>query len=190
MRIGRVLAVCSGLIAALPALAVAQEQRKVGITMGYPASLGVLWHVNKKVAIRPEISFATSSNETTSSVQTIPTVTIETDSWVIGTGASALFYLREYDHLRTYVAPRITYSHTSTDGSSSGLTTIVSTQTTNTWSGAGLFGAQYMLGDRFSLFGEVGFGFSHSDSKISLSTSSSSGTSWGTRAGVGVVFYF
>jgi hypothetical protein len=190
------------LTAASPALVCAQDTHTVGVTMGYPASFGVLWHASKKVAIRPEISFAGSSTESTTSLPSsqtsLPSISSEGDGWSIGTGVSALFYLRTYEHLRTYVSPRFTYAYTSVSTSSNVPNAtgalISGKQTGKGASGTGSFGAQYMLGDRFSVFGEVGFGFSHSTSSSSSSSTTSTATkgssnAWGTRAGVGVVFY-
>jgi hypothetical protein len=199
MRIRRLFVLCSVLTAASPALVCAQDTHTVGVTMGYPASFGVLWHASKKVAIRPEISFAGSSSESTTSIagQTLPSINSEGDGWAIGTGVSALFYLRTYEHLRTYFSPRFTYAYTSNSTSSNLPSatggTISGKQTGKGAAGIGSFGAQYMLGDRFSVFGEVGFGFSHTTSSSSATTattgSTGSSNSWGTRAGVGVVFY-
>jgi len=190
MRIRRVLVLCSVLIAATPALAGAQEKHKAGITMGYPAAIGILWHVTDKVALRPELSFGGSSTDTSGSA-----LDISGDGWTIGTGVSALFYLRTDDRLRTYISPRFVYGHSSSTSSTSGLaavtgiTTTELTQSTNSIGGIGSFGAQYAVGDRFTLFGEFGFGFSHIDTTASLTPTTSSGNSWGTRAGVGIVFY-
>ena len=38
--------------------AAAQDGGKAGITMGYPASIGILWHAGDRVAIRPEFSIS------------------------------------------------------------------------------------------------------------------------------------
>ena len=38
-----------------PALA---QEEKVGLTMGYPTAVGVLWQVSDLVAIRPEFTWA------------------------------------------------------------------------------------------------------------------------------------
>jgi hypothetical protein len=194
MRIRRSLGLCSLLVALVSALAAAQDTRKVGITMGYPASFGVLWHASDKVAIRPELGFSGSSNQTTASPvsPTSGTIEIEGDGSSIGTGVSVLFYIGKYDRLRTYVTPRFTYSHsssTTTSSGTSGLPPISGTQTTNSTGGSGSFGAQYAIGDRFSVYGELGFSFGHSSSTSSLSSSKGSGNSWGLRSGVGVVFY-
>ena len=189
MRIRRSFILCTALVTCVPAIAGAQDTRKVGITMAYPAAVGVLWHVSPKVAIRPELSFAGTSTDTTSS-----SIASDSSGWAIGTGVSALFYLKTYEHLRTYVTPRFTYSHTSTTSTLSsllpGVTTSKSEQTNDSTGIAGLFGAQYMLGDRFSLFGEVGFGYAHGSTTSSTATSTKiTSNGWGTRAGIGVVFY-
>ena len=39
-------------LAAAPAAA--QEKGNVGITMGFPASVGLLWHATEKIAVRPD----------------------------------------------------------------------------------------------------------------------------------------
>ena len=37
--------------------AVGQEKGQVGLTVGYPASVGVVWHAVDRVAVRPEFTF-------------------------------------------------------------------------------------------------------------------------------------
>src|SRR5215207_9906489 len=104
MRIARIflLTAVTGL-AALSAVG-AQEPAKLGITMGYPASVGVLWRMNENVAIRPELSLSGGTSDTDS-----PNFDSETSGWNIGTGASVLIYLNKFDNLRTYFSPRFTY---------------------------------------------------------------------------------
>jgi hypothetical protein len=53
--------------------------------------------------------------------------------------------------------------------------------------GSGAFGAQYGLGKRFALFGELGFSYDHQDTDTPTTKGHSS--NWGLRSGVGVVFY-
>ena len=190
MRIARILSLAAFTGLAAASTAVAQDQGKVGITMGYPASIGVLWRVSDKVAIRPELSIAGSSSESTgTSFET------ESDSWNFATGASVLFYLHKYDQLRTYFSPRISYSRISSTSESSGFTTSTSTTTGDSVGGAGLFGAEYSLGRKFAVFGEVGFGFNHTTTQgissvlPSTTLGKQSGNSWGSRAGVGVIFF-
>ena len=68
--------------------AFAQEKGKVGLTMGYPSAVGFIFHVTDKIAIRPEVNFASSSTEIESDL-----ISASSDSFTIGTGVSALFYL-------------------------------------------------------------------------------------------------
>ena len=58
------------------------------------------------------------------------------------------------------------------------------------FSGAGSFGAQYAMGSKFSVFGEVGLGYSRSISPTSSIYSKTTSTTWSTRTGVGVIVYF
>jgi hypothetical protein len=164
-----------------------------------------MWHAADRVALRPEISFSSSASDPTS----VPVLgTSVSSSSTVGVGISALFYCWKWDALRAYVAPRFTYSRLA--GSSertnqsitfptlTPVTTTTTTETTiTTASGTGLFGAQYLLHKRFSAFGEVGFGYSRSQSSSTTSppptfdisiTPSTHG--WGTRTGAGVIFYF
>src|SRR5688572_16508160 len=145
MRVRGLVWKCLALIALGTMPAAAQDAGKVGITMGYPASIGLLWKVSDKVAIRPELAFAGSSNESSSEF-------FETDSdgWAISTGVSALFYLKKYESLQTYFTPRFTYSHTSTESSTSApLTTPELSSSNKAYGFAGLFGGEYALGDKF-----------------------------------------
>lgn len=185
MRVLRSLAAAAALVILNAPGAAAQHSGQAGVTMGYPASFGIIWHLNDKVAIRPELTLSGSSADTSSS-----SLSIDSSGWNIGTGVSALFYMRSYDRLRTYFSPRFIYSHASSDSSTSSFTTSSSTITSTAVGGSGSFGAQYGLGDKFSVFGEVGFGISHAKTSSDFSPTRVSGYTWGTRSGVGVIFYF
>ena len=116
MRIGRLLACSLALVIAGATGAAAQDSGKVGITMGYPAAVGIIWHLGDTVALRPELTFSGSSSETDRAGNVID---IESDGWAFGTGISALFYLHQYDRVRTYFSPRFTYTKIKTTSSSS-----------------------------------------------------------------------
>ena len=190
MRIARILSLAAFTGLGAVSMAGAQDQGKVGITMGYPASIGVLWRVSDKVAIRPELSLSGGSAETSGS-----SFESESDNWNISTGASVLFYLHKYDQLRTYFSPRFTYSRLSTTNEASGVTNSTTTTTGNSFGGAGLFGAEYSLGNKFAVFGEVGFGLNHTTTEGSssflpnTSLAKQTGNTWGSRAGIGVIFF-
>jgi len=182
MRVGILLLACSIVVGATTP-ATAQDTTKLGITMGYPASIGLLWHVSDRVALRPEFSFTLTDGSSESIVNA------DTNFWSLGTGVSVLFYSSLTDNLRTYVAPHFSYSRTSGDADTT-------ESSTDVYSIAGMFGGQYNLSRRFAAYGEVGFGYSHQTgtvtSKIAQfsTTISSHGDTVGTRTGVGVVLYF
>jgi hypothetical protein len=187
----------------------AQDVGQVGVTMGFPASIGVIWHATDRIAVRPEIGFSRNSTEGTLSNTTGDTVNV---------GASLLYYLRRWDSVRTYVSPRYSYSHVSNSGSSGSTSLSLSGSTstslfssdsssgTHTLSAS--YGVQYMPSPHFAVYGEAGLSFSHANStsqtSLSASITSVSGivtsatsppslstvTQWSTRGGVGVTLYF
>jgi opacity protein-like surface antigen len=161
----------------------AQDDRRVGLTMGYPAAVGVVWHVTDRVAIRPEIDFSrtTATTETTSTL--LPDDQDEVTSRLLRPGVSALFYVARREDLRTYVSTR--YGYTSTESSPS-------TSKSSTHIVSASIGAQHRLGDRFAVFGELGIEYARgtfrsSGTILSLSTRR---TTIATRSGAGVVLYF
>jgi putative salt-induced outer membrane protein YdiY len=163
-----------------PAAASAQEERNFGITMGFPASVGVFWKVSDAIAVRPEFRFSlTSEND-------------DEDASLYGTGVTGLFYLGSADALRLYAAPRFTYERQNTENRGN----FTFESAANVYALSGLFGAQYLLGDRFLVYGEVGvrFGYASSQNTVTgptFSTSSDSfGHTWGSTGGVGIVLLF
>ena len=185
MQIRRFLFLAAGVLALTGRAAGAQEAGKTGVAMGYPASIGIIWHAGDKVAIRPELSISGSSSKTSGS-----SFANDSDGLGFGTGVSLLVYLHTHDHLKTYFSPRFTYSRNTNTNNSSGVTTASSKTTSTGTGGSGSFGAQYALGDKFSVFGELGFGVTYSKATNNTTSTKTTGTSWGTRSGVGVIFYF
>jgi hypothetical protein len=185
MGIRRILGLCLVALVAAPAMAAAQDTKKVGMTIAYPASVGLLWHASEKIAIRPDFSFSGSSSDTDAAG-----FSLGSDGWNTNVGISALFYLRTYDRLRTYIAPRFSYGHSSATSEASDLINEVRTTTTNVVGASGSFGAQYGLGDRFSVFGEIGFAFTHATTESSRISTEGTSNNWGLRSGIGVVVYF
>src|SRR4051812_19561952 len=131
----RYVLIVVGVLSAIPARA--QDTPRFGLTMGYPAAVGVLWNVSKRVAIRPQIDWTRSSTESTTTttittlVPTFPTIpptlttststittTNSTQRWNVGVGAAALIYLRRDGALRTYVAPGFSYARSTASVSS------------------------------------------------------------------------
>jgi len=187
------LAIAVGLL--IPAAATAQEAGQAGITMGYPGSVGLLYHVSERVALRPEFTVSRINSSSTSTV-----VSTGSRSWAFGVGASALFYFAKRDNVRPYVSPRFTYQRTSTTfegGNLPGSPAVVTNNHADGYSASGLVGAQYSPNDRFGVFGEVGFGYARTNGTSGTASNGTSGTaststsdSWSTRTGAGVVLYF
>jgi len=152
----------------------AQEKGQTGLTMGYPASVGLVWQPSGSFALRPEFAFATTSNDDSF-------LTSQRHTTSLGVGLSGLFYVGRWESLSTYVSPRFVYSRFSSGpdvGSES-----------NTYSLTGSFGTQYAMNRRFGVFGEVGFGYSHGNQEFS-GRSTLTTDSWSTRTGIGVLVYF
>jgi hypothetical protein len=184
-----------------------QDTPKVGVTMGYPSSIGVIWQVTDGVALRPELTFTHNSGESTTTggisislpggIATPSTTVTTNDSWQVMVGVSALFYLSKHDALRTYVSPRWAYARAS-GSSSSGIVELGTFgSTSSTHIVAGSFGAQYALAPRFSVFGEVGLSFSRgTTSPIAPNTvtfitnSGAVSRTFGARSGAGVILFF
>jgi opacity protein-like surface antigen len=162
----------------------AQDTKSFGVTMGYPASIGVLWHLNEAVAVRPEFSFDLFSSETDNSSPIVGANS--SDGHAVSVGLSALFYLARWDMTRAYLVPRYAYSHTSS--SIEGPFTFGSDSTGNVHDVSVSFGAQHNLGDRFAIYGELGLAYERA--KTEITTSELRRTAFGTRSGVGVVIYF
>lgn len=197
-----------------PLSAHAQDAPRVGVTMGYPSAVGVLWHVWDRVALRPEATAAKGSSESSSSDSIVGTPGNSTpaDNWQVGVGISALFYLTRADSFRTYVTPRFAYSTTSSSTNVGG-SPVASTSDGWTYTTSGSFGAQYSVGRHFGIFGEIGGSYGSSTVRTSTVETITTGIGVGvggivtrttgitlrsdthshslsTRSGVGVIVYF
>jgi len=170
------------LLSGAPALA--QEAGQVGLTMGYPSSVGLVWQASRVVAIRPEISLSRASVASSGSGFTL---TSSGTSWSVGTAVSALFFVGRWDNLGVYVSPRFSYGKAKSTVDQSDTTTSGSSV-----SATGSFGGQYAVSHRFGVFGEVGGGYTSQTSNYDSSGSHSQADqhSWSTRTAVGVIFYF
>jgi len=171
-------------LTALAPPAAAQERGQTGLTMGYPASLGVIWHATDKIVIRPDISMSRTSSESETSFFGESS---SLDGWSVSVGASGLFYLRKWDTVRSYVSPRLAFGRSSFDTSSD-----FGPSTAKSISAFLSFGVQYTPVRKFSVFGETGYGFSRgtSETDTPIGSTSSTSHSWNSRSGVGIIFYF
>src|SRR5690349_9144006 len=176
----RLLLVC-GLLG-VAANVEAQDRGQVGVTTGYPGVIGVQWHVADRIAVRPEVSFSKADTSSDGLVDAT------TDFWSVGTGVSVLFFSNVTDNLRTYVAPRFSFARTHGHGD-------ITSSTTDSYSWAGMFGAHYLLGQRFAIFGELGLGYTRQSGSATTTVvtdvrTTNHGNTVATRTGVGVVLYF
>ena len=200
----RCLATAVVMVLSVAGSARAQEPGQFGVVMAYPASLGVIWHVSDRIAIRPEISLTQTSNQSTSVVTIVApngavlstsTTQSSSDQWQVGFGASGLLYVNRWDALRTYISPRFQYSRGAINSTTTSPFSAAADTTTNFISNqylvSGSYGAQYALGSRFAVFGELGFLWSHmSTDSTQPGNASTSGHTAGLRSGVGVILYF
>jgi hypothetical protein len=173
----------------------AQEQGQIGISMGYPGSIGVVWHATDRLAVRPDFLFRWLSSGLSGS---------DDSSTTIGVGIAGIYYLTRSDALRTYVSPRFAYTHAKASynpvyiqiaPSASALLPPTFESKSSTKSFSGSFGAQYALHKRFSVFGEAGIGYSTADYSSGLElariTIDARGPrSVGTQTAAGVILYF
>jgi opacity protein-like surface antigen len=189
------LALCS-----TSAFAQQQRQPAVGVVMGYPAAIGVLWNVSDRFALRPEVSVTRSTaDSTTAGAAPIVSSLASSDTWSTGIGLSALWYFTSGDALRTYVSPRFAYSratNTNSNTTTSGSSTITGTNAVSaTYAGSGSIGAQYSLHRRFAVFGELGITYTDVETETTSSNSpafvvDTTGKTISVRSGVGVIVFF
>ena len=164
----------------VPTFASAQEDGKIGVTMAFPASVGLIWHASEKIALRPDFSFVHSATDTSIG---------ETSSDSVGLGVSVLFYTKKWDNAAMYVTPRFHWSHGTGESRPDFGDERDSSADAYTYSGS--VGAQGWIGSRFSVYGEVGLTYTTSSSDSSSSFSTEIKTkSFGIRSGVGAVLYF
>lgn len=217
MRRGH-LVVCAAALLLVGKDAAAQEAGQVGVTMGYPGAVGVLWHLTSRVAIEPEIAF--SRNRSTSTFESIvifgtgfTTTTLTSEStaegWTVSPGLNVRLYVGKWDNVSTYVASGYSYHRTSSTTTSTSTSPIglpgVGSRTeivelrSASHDVRGMFGVQYAPHRKFSVFGEVGLRYSSADlprlistgdSVLSNVTRSGSASSFGNASAVGITFYF
>jgi hypothetical protein len=174
-------------LATFPCQAAAQSGQ-LGLSIGFPASLGVLWQPSALVGIRPEFTFELFDAESTS-VSRLGTSRFSTDTRLVGVGVSALFRVYREENLSLYVSPRYVHRR--------GKTSVVQDVPANVFvagsddreieghSITGSLGARYELGERFGVFGELGVDHSREDTTDPATESRIART--GIRSGVGVV---
>ena len=169
----------------------------MGVTMGYPGAIGVVWHVTDGLALRPDVTVTRNSSESRTTGELFEGQSLSasntSEGWASAVGLSALVNVRTIDRLRLYLSPRVAYSYSSSENET-GLSGALSafTATTRGIIASGSFGTQYNVHDRFALFGEVGLQYTTltTESDFPGSSNETDSTSFGLRSAVGVTFYF
>jgi hypothetical protein len=200
MRGWNVWGLLLAVIIATAAPAAAQEKGDVGLTMGYPAAVGVIWHIADRIAIRPDVSMNWSSSESVRVIESalpgLPPITSDNSatSWSTSVGLSALVTLHTADRFRLYVVPRAAWLRTTIDleDSVGGISGVSFDETTDGYVVSGALGAQVSAHERFAIFGELGVQYTEQRSSSTLvqSRSENENRTVGLRSAVGVVLYF
>lgn len=196
----------------------AQDEKRLGVVASFPGSIGFHWQVTEAFAVRVDGSYSHVTSETSSvnddilrtipglpSVTFLPSLLVETESHAHNTSlaVSGLFTIYRSDPFRLYIAPRVgvawSRSKTTSTATITGLPgglpppglTIpqdLELSTTAPTGGASL-GASSRLGERFGVFGELGFNYSRSTQDDEFLAERTTSTI-GTRAAVGVTVFF
>jgi hypothetical protein len=191
------------LLLGLAVPASAQDDRRVGLVMGVPVQIGILWHVTERVALRPDVSFSWSSSDLggASTDDVDYSYSSSTSLSRVTAGLTLLYYLSDDEGVRTYVAPRYQVSRASTSTDSVLTIPVIPgfpdvlpdsdrRHVTQVDHSAGVsFGASYAPVERLAVFGEAGLEFAASSSPR-LGDLESTSRAVGTTAGVGVVLHF
>lgn len=172
-------AAVTSLLLVCAAPAAAQDEGRVGLTMGFPAAIGFEFQVSRHIALRPEVTFSRYAYQPPE---------IEYTGWGIGVGLSVPLYLHETDRFAAYVAPRLSFSRAVDFWPASDMP--AADVTADSYQVAGSFGATCALGRRLSLYGDLGVAYTflrgsvhsyyHSVWKIK---------SWEPRVSVGAILY-
>ena len=183
-------------------MANAQDRPQVGVTMTYPARIGVLWHITDRVAILPDVALERFSWESEFSFGlTGPGSFIGSTSratnitWELAPGANLLVDLARWDDVATYLTGGWSYLYlretrtevTTSTGQGTSFPPSGTEVTKSTDSGhetRGAFGVRYVPSRRFGIYGEVGVEYRKS-SQTTLTSSTLR-----NRGAVGAIFYF
>ena len=164
----------------------------MGLTLAYPASVGLLWPVSITCALRPEISGSLRSNDSTVTSGTGQVSSGgSSDNRALGGGLSVLFYVRKWEDLRVYVTPRFAYTRSTS-------TSDTSDYVASDYLVSGSVGFEYSLGRRFGIFAEIGVSYDRQTSSNNVAgTGVTAGSvldttisTTGPRSGIGAIFRF
>jgi hypothetical protein len=91
-------------LAVIPNHSLAQENGGLGLSIGYPTSLGFLWQPSTTVAIRPEFSLDFGEAELTSASRFGDSHS-SSEVWQVGIGISGLFFVYREETSRCMSVP-------------------------------------------------------------------------------------
>ncbi len=201
MRVGLVASMGAAVVLLGGSKAIAQEHGQFGLTMGYPAAIGVVWHAIERVGIKGEFTFALSSSEIDTSLP-LSGSGRETHTDSFGVGIAGLFFVSRNDNVSTYFSPRFAYAKITAESEGPDFSislpgplpipipSLDIRSELSTYSFAGSFGAQYSPNRRFSVFGELGLNYASQQTESSpLSFAETEGSAFGVRSAVGVILY-
>ena len=170
----------------------AQQDYRVGLVIGYPASVGVFWHVSDGVALRPDVTLNGRRQSRRSALSTGGTDRDDpVEGWTTAVGLSALFYLGPPRRPSVLHVPRAAHvwSSTETGLAPAAATGSYASESMGFWRRAR--SARTTPPTGFRLFGELGLGYM---GRRVRPASRSCGSRWrravGLRSGVGVVVFF
>ena len=183
----------------------AQERGRVGLSMGYPERVELIWHATEHIAIRPGVSWHHSSSDNSgltltfsNGLETISS-TSSNKATNIGVGVNALLSVGAWESVHAYVAPGYEYRRSRTTNVKTTVRAGRTESETDEISGhghvvSGMFGVRYMPHRRFGVFGESGIEYSNSRTRFPgidglLPDTTPKVQTWGTATRVGVIFY-
>lgn len=194
----KIVALFAGIVL-VASLAAAQEAGRLGLNLRVdPAPrIGLSYHISGRLALRPSIGFVQTSVESETKgearVQKVPRqVKTEKDTTHLSFGLGLHYYVLKADDFSVYSGLNVNYARNTSDLSVDRQKDIERNGSGNIWQGSAVLGVQTPLNEHFSLFGEVGFGYTHQTFEREAK-GKTDGTSkrWGlANSGVGLIFYF
>ncbi len=183
-RFARLLISCAVLLAFIPPVLADEPQKpatdepgRIGLTVAYPQSTGLIgfvWEKSERLALRPTVAFQGSAFDSSSS-----------KTFSIAGSLSVLRYVGQKDSARAYVGPRFAYTH-------GWRSSAFGTDTNSAYGVGGLAGLQYALTHRISVWGEAGvdYTFATAGGTAGGITTNSHTHNIASRSGLGLNLYF
>ena len=199
-RSRRVVLAIAFAVLGMTSVAKAQETSRVGLTMSYPARVGVLWHLSDRVGILPDVAFQRTLSTAVFGFEGLGGIETTTRSSItrleVSPGINVLIDFATREDVTTYATAG--WSHVRSNATT--------TQTTTTTGGIpgfapsgtdreefalhgyavrSAFGVRYVPRQHFGFFGEIGIEYSKTDFDDGLASSR-----LGNRGAAGAVLYF